>query len=63
MPEISIVDPDDTDRENNKCSACNYRYSTLYRFDDEPTHLAVCGDCFTRFLIEDGYQIQEPTDE
>lgn len=43
---------------HGKCTMCNYRASDRYRLADEPPDIAICGDCFVRWLVEEGHTIQ-----
>lgn len=40
-----------------KCSMCQFRFSTLYRFEDEDEDLSVCGDCFLECILEEDVQV------
>lgn len=67
VAEIVVLDPGvDELPHGNKCTSCSYRFFGLYRFAEDPDDVALCGDCFVRFLIEDGIKcirLEETDDE
>lgn len=55
MREIIEIEAD----EQEKCSMCQFRFSTLYRFEDEDEDHAVCGDCFLQYILEEDIQVAD----
>lgn len=61
MPAIIEIDPDEDDPPHGrKCTTCNFRAGTLYRFADEHEEIAQCGDCFVQFLLKDDIVLFRP---
>lgn len=48
------------DADGEKCPMCNYRTSNAYRLECELERIAVCGDCFTTWLHEEGIEVVYP---
>lgn len=53
MREIIEVDQDG----ENKCGMCQFRYSTLYRFEDEREEYAACAGCFLQYIDEEDIHV------
>lgn len=55
MREIIEVDQDG----ENKCGMCNFRYSSLYRFEDEREEYAACAGCFLQYIDEEDIHVAD----
>ena len=48
---------------DEKCPMCNFRTHNTYRLESEDEDVAVCGDCFTTWLLEEGHRVVKANDE
>jgi hypothetical protein len=53
MTELLEVDTDG----QSKCPMCGFRFSTLYRLEDEKEEHAACGDCTLQYFLEKNIRI------